>query len=44
MRDKLKQYKKRIELQLEKEREAAKTLLKNGQVEYKIRVLIRRLI
>jgi charged multivesicular body protein 6 len=33
MRDKLKQYKERIELQLEKEREIARDLVKNGKIE-----------
>uniref|UniRef100_A0A8C4NEQ4 Charged multivesicular body protein 6a n=1 Tax=Eptatretus burgeri TaxID=7764 RepID=A0A8C4NEQ4_EPTBU len=36
-RDKLRQYQKRIELQLEKERDVARRLLKNGQKSYKKR-------
>jgi hypothetical protein len=36
MRDKLKQYKKKIELKLEKERELAKEFVKNGQIEFEI--------
>ena len=35
MRDKLKRYQEKIELQLEKERELAKDLVKNGKIEYK---------
>ncbi len=34
MRDKLKQYQKRIETQLEKERDLAKILIKNGNKKY----------
>jgi hypothetical protein len=34
MRDKLKQYQKKIELQIEKERLLAKELVKNGKKEY----------
>jgi len=33
MRDKLKQYKNKIEIQMEKDREAARGYLKNGQTE-----------
>ena len=33
MRDKLKRYQDKIELQLEKERELAKDLVKNGKIE-----------
>jgi charged multivesicular body protein 6 len=33
MRDKLKRYQEKIELQLEKERELAKDLVKNGKIE-----------
>jgi charged multivesicular body protein 6 len=35
MRDTLKRYQEKIELQLEKERELAKDLVKNGKIEYK---------
>lgn len=34
MRDKLKQYQERIEQQLERERELARDLVKNGKIEY----------
>lgn len=34
MRDKLKQYQKRIELQLEREHSLAKELVKNGNKKY----------
>jgi hypothetical protein len=33
MRDKLKQYKEKIELRIEKDRELAKQLLKDGKLE-----------
>lgn len=33
MRDKIKQYKKKIELQLAKDRELAKSLIHSGKVE-----------
>ena len=33
MRDKLKQYKNKIEIRMEKDREAARGYLKNGQTE-----------
>jgi charged multivesicular body protein 6 len=35
MRDTLKRYQEKIELQLEKERELTKDLVKNGKIEYK---------
>ena len=40
MRDKLKQYKKKIELKLEKERELAKELVKSGQIEFEPYILL----
>lgn len=37
MRDKLKQCRSRIEIKLNKERELAKQLIRNGQTEYMIK-------